>query len=83
MPNLKYQRSAARERAAVNEARKRGCISARSAGSKSPIDVWVFDEAGALVQMIQIKTKKGRRKFKKRILREIKNVTVRLEWWSQ
>lgn len=61
MANNKYQRSVKRERELVNEARAAGCLAARSAGSKSPIDVWSWDKANKTVTITQVKTKKGAR----------------------
>lgn len=63
MPNNKYLRSTKRERQLVNQARAKGLISARSAGSHSPVDVWIFDPKKKIFKLIQVKTKKGARGF--------------------
>ena len=64
MPNNRYLRSVGKERYLVNQYRKLGAIAARSAGSHSPIDVWIFHPKEAKVIMIQVKTKKGARNLK-------------------
>ena len=61
MANNKYLRSVKRERELVNEARAAGHIAARSAGSKSPVDVWDWDPVNKVVIITQVKTKKGAR----------------------
>lgn len=61
MPNLAYQRSVKRERELVNEYRSRGYYAARSAGSKSPWDVWAVNPTTGDVRLIQVKTHKGGR----------------------
>lgn len=58
MVNKKYQKGARFERKLVNEARKQGCISYRSAGSHSPIDVTVIDTKNKTIRFIQAKAKK-------------------------
>ncbi len=61
MPNNSYLRSRRREQEIVADARKRGWIAARSAGSKSPVDCWLFDPMEKVLIMVQVKTKKGGR----------------------
>ncbi len=61
MANNAYLRSVKRERETVNRFRADGWISARSAGSKSKIDVWAYHPVLKELRMIQIKTKKGGR----------------------
>ena len=61
MPNNSYLRSAAKERSIVNDLREQGYWAARSAGSKSPWDVWAFHPLSGEVRLIQVKTKKGGR----------------------
>lgn len=63
MPNNKYLRSTKRERELVNAARAGGMIAARSAGSHSPVDVWIFDPRTKELKMIQVKTRKNARMF--------------------
>lgn len=63
MPNNSYLRSRRREQETVNKYRKLGYISARSAGSKSEIDVWAYHPVSKVLLLIQIKTKKGGRGF--------------------
>ena len=55
MPNSKYRKGADFERKLVNEARAKGMIAARTAGSKSPIDVFIIDKKNHHIQFIQAK----------------------------
>lgn len=57
MPNRAYNRSTRREREIVNDLRRKGFQAARSAGSKSPWDVWSFDPVRREVRLIQVKTR--------------------------
>jgi len=50
-----YQKGARKERKFVNEARARGHVSFRSAGSHSPIDVIDIDFENRLILLIQCK----------------------------
>jgi Holliday junction resolvase len=68
VPNNAYLRSTKRERLLVNAYRNAGWLSARSAGSKSPVDVWAVNPHTGETHLTQIKTKKGSRdSFKKLI----------------
>lgn len=53
MPNRKYEKGARHERELVNKYREAGGISARSAGSHSPIDVWAIKDGE--LHLIQVK----------------------------
>ena len=55
MPNSRYRKGRQKERDIVNEARGRGLIAARSAGSKSIIDVFVIDFINKKISLIQSK----------------------------
>lgn len=55
MPNKNYIKGVRKERSIVNEARARGLISFRSAGSHSPIDVCVIDKTNKTIKFIQCK----------------------------
>lgn len=66
----------------MNEARDSGLISARSAGSHSPVDVWVFDPKNKLVKLIQVKTKKNARKLIMKDKKVYENITVISSTWS-
>lgn len=57
MPNKNYIKGVRKERLIVNEARAKGLISFRSAGSHSPIDVVVIDSIHKTIQFIQCKPK--------------------------
>lgn len=62
MPNRAYNRSVRRERELVNSLRANGWDACRSAGSKSPWDVWAVHRATGRCCVYQIKTKIGSRK---------------------
>ena len=55
MPNRNYQNGRAKEQRIVNKLKAQGYIAARSAGSKSPIDVWSVNPKTKLVKLIQSK----------------------------
>lgn len=76
MANNAYQRSVKREREIVNEARKRGCIAARSAGSKSPVDCYIFCPDAKKVFLIQVKTEKGSSEYHDEVQSIHHDVTV-------
>lgn len=76
MPNNKYLRSTKRERQLVNEARAKGAIAARSAGSHSPVDVWSFYPGKNEVYLIQVKTEKGASVSVDKDKKVFKNCTV-------
>lgn len=78
MPNNSYLRSRAREQALVREFRAMGWYACRSAGSKSPWDVWTVNPLDGEVRLIQIKTKKGGRTLTKKLLKSYGQVE---EWW--
>jgi Holliday junction resolvase len=61
MPNYRYLRSRRREQQWVLKLRAQGFDAARSAGSKSPWDVWAFNTKTKKLILVQIKTKKGAR----------------------
>ena len=54
----KYRKGADYERKIVNELRDEGYVCARSAGSKSPIDVWAINPETK--EMLLIQAKKGK-----------------------
>ena len=70
MPNNAYLRSTRREREEVNNARSKGLISGRTAGSHSEYDVYIWDPEGKhnsgvpLLELIQLKTQKGGKTLK-------------------
>jgi Holliday junction resolvase len=80
MPNHAYERSTRREREIVNDFRSRGFICARSAGSKSPTDVWAFNPKTLEFYMIQVKTKKGGRSLTI-IDKKVYNGVTAIERW--
>ena len=75
MPNNAYQRSTKRERALVNRYRASGWISARSAGSKSEVDVWAVNKKTGEVHLNQIKTEKGGRTETKKVMWKVGDTT--------
>ncbi len=68
MPNPKYRKGVRKERAVVNEAKAKGYISFRSAGSHSPIDVIVINPIGRTIQLIQCKSGNYRAREKSNLL---------------
>lgn len=83
MPNNKYLRSVKRERQLVNEARAKGLIAGRTAGSHSPVDVFVFDPKDGMIRLIQVKTKKGARMMvmkDKRVYQPACIITATYSW---
>jgi len=58
MPNKNYQKGARKERQIVNEARAKGLLAWRSAGSKTPCDVTIVDVQNKEIRLIQSKNKK-------------------------
>ena len=80
MANLAYNRSCRRERELVNTLRADGWIAARSAGSKSEIDVWGYHKGLKEFRMYQIKTKKGGRGFTEKLMYRHEGVTAEF-WW--
>jgi Holliday junction resolvase len=56
----KYRKGADFERKLVKEAREKGFIAARTAGSKSKIDCFEIDYPGKLIRFIQAKKGKSR-----------------------
>jgi Holliday junction resolvase len=75
-PNNSYLRSRKKEQELVREFRANGFISARSAGSKSEIDVWAFNPKTKEMFLIQIKTTLGCSKYRETDLETFKDVTV-------
>jgi len=55
MPNKNYLKGVRKERKLVNEARERGLLSFRSAGSHSPIDVVIVDKEDRRITFVQCK----------------------------
>lgn len=53
--NKQYQKGRRKEYKIVNEAKERGCIAFRSAGSHSPIDVVIIDNPAHRITLIQSK----------------------------
>lgn len=82
MPNNSYLRSRRREQQTVNQLRKDGWIAARSAGSRSKVDVWAYHPVTRQFRMIQIKTKKGARGFVEQVMWMHSDVTARFIWNS-
>jgi len=56
MTNPRYLKGARKERRIAKEARDRGLIAIRSAGSKSPIDVVIIDAEKGKIELIQSKS---------------------------
>ena len=56
----RYQKGATFERDLVNEAKAKGKLAFRSAGSKSPIDLCIVDIIKKEIEFIQAKTGKSK-----------------------
>ena len=68
MPNKNYLKGVRKERKLVNEARRRGLIAFRSAGSHSPIDVVIINLKLGSVRFIQAKPDNFSEHDKQRLL---------------
>ena len=68
MPNWRYNKGVKKERKFVNEARKKGQLAFRSAGSHSPIDVCIIDIMNRRVKFVQCKSDNISENQKKRLL---------------
>ena len=55
MPNRNYLKGVRKERKIVNEAREKGMVAFRSAGSHSPIDVCIIDLKNKTITFVQSK----------------------------
>jgi Holliday junction resolvase len=56
VPNALYRKGVRKERLIVNNARAKGYISFRSAGSHSPIDVCIIDAENRNIYFVQCKS---------------------------
>jgi len=70
LPNRNYLKGVRKERMIVNEARKKGLISFRSAGSHSIVDVVVIDPLSGLIYFIQCKPKTFSKKARDNLLEQ-------------
>jgi len=71
MVNLNYRKGAEKERKIVNFHRSKGRLAFRSAGSHSPIDVFVLDLELKQIKLIQSKPKSMSENKKQEILNSI------------
>lgn len=72
MRNTNYKKGYNKERRIVNQFRAAKCLAFRSAGSHSPIDVFVLDPLNHVIKLIQSKAGKISDLEKERILSDIK-----------
>ena len=73
MVNRNYRNGADKERKIVKFFREKGCLAFRSAGSHSPIDVFVLDFVNKRIKLIQSKSGKSySESFKKKLMEELK-----------
>lgn len=56
MPNKQYRKGYLKERRIVNNARSKGKLAFRSAGSHSPIDCFILDENKRQIELVQAKS---------------------------
>jgi Holliday junction resolvase len=73
MPNKQYEKGARFERKLVNEAREKGLIAARTAGSHSPIDLFTIDVKRREIAFIQ--AKKGKSGLSRAQVEEFENMS--------
>ena len=70
-PHLKfiYKNAANKERAVIRELRKQGYdLAQRSAGSRSPVDVWAVNSKEKKIKLVQVKTNISKRDEEKLLL---------------
>ena len=67
MPNKNYIKGVRKERKVVNQAKEKGLLAFRSAGSHSPIDVVVIDKKLREIYLIQCKPDSMSEKAKERL----------------
>jgi hypothetical protein len=81
MPNKNYVRGRNKEYRIVHKWQNRGCLAQRSAGSHSPIDVFVIDHENKIVRLIQAKPNSMSDNKKKELLDSLKylNGTYKVE----
>ncbi|KKN36393.1 hypothetical protein LCGC14_0774310 [marine sediment metagenome] len=58
MPNYRYIKGRAKEQLIVRQAKAQGCLSFRSAGSKSQIDVFILNPETKEITLVQSKSDK-------------------------
>lgn len=75
MPETNYQRGARKERAIVNRHRELGRLAFRSAGSHSPVDVFVLDPVSKTIFLIQSKPKTMSDNAKQKIYNKLQQYT--------
>jgi Holliday junction resolvase len=68
----RYRKGADKERRIVNKAREAGYLAFRSAGSHSPIDVFILNPTAHHIYLIQSKSSKMPESQKQKILEELK-----------
>lgn len=77
MPNKNYLKGVRLERKIVSDAKRRGCIAFRSAGSHSPIDVIIINPNKNSIKFIQCKS--GKQATTKK---EIKSLLKKYCWMN-
>lgn len=70
MPNKNYLKGYRKERKLVNEARQKGNIAFRSAGSHSPVDVVIIDSENNKISLVQCKSDNFADSAKERLLEQ-------------
>ncbi len=55
MTHPNYRKGRRKEYAIVKEAKAKGCLAVRSAGSHSPVDVWIVDHKHRIISLVQAK----------------------------
>lgn len=80
MPNNAYLRSRRREQQLVREYREKGWDAGRTAGSKSPYDLYAVSPDKKRVHLIQVKTHKGGRSRRKFHMQRVEGV---ISCWTE
>lgn len=80
--NKNYRKGYEKERKIVNEARASGCLAFRSAGSHSPIDVFILNPKTMKIDLIQCKPKSLSDNKKKEIEEAISKYQGTYEVWT-
>jgi Holliday junction resolvase len=74
MPNKNYIKGRRKEYKVVNEAKAKGCLAFRSAGSHSPIDVAIISPIEGRIWLVQCKSDNMPESEKKRLERTHKDL---------
>lgn len=71
-PRNIYERGADKERRIMNKARKAGFLSFRSAGSHSPIDVFILNPFEKIIELVQSKPRNISENAREKLIEELR-----------